>query len=158
MELEEILGGSITVLIVVLFGLIVLPVAEVVTGQSMLLLTVPVAAVGGVLFIRSLRGLGRKKGREATLIRIQAMRAGMVFVAAAFWTVILVLSFRYTVIAVYESLTIDGKFIVWSGISWFIILRVYLSLLTRTTPLEEEESRGIMEEAAALKKVVTRKR
>ncbi len=157
MEFEEILGGSISVIIVVLFGLIVLPVAEVVTSQSMLILSVPVAVIAAVLFVRSLRSLGRKKGREAGLIRIQATQAGMVFVAAAFWSAVLVMSFRYSVIEIYDALSLDGKLLVWSGISWFIILRVYLSLLTRTSPPEDEESRTLRDEAAALKKTVIRK-
>jgi hypothetical protein len=157
MELEEILGGSIAVLIVVLFGLIVIPLAEIVTGQTMLLVTVPVAVVGAVLFARSLRALGRSRGKDAMLLRIQATRAGSVFVAAAFWSVILVLSFRYSVIGVYDSLSLDGKFIVWFGITLFIILRVYLSILTRTSPLEEQESRAVRDEAVAMKKTVMRK-
>jgi len=157
MEPEEILGGSIAVLIVVLFGLIVLPLAEEVTGQSMLLLTVPVAVAGAVLFIRSLRILGRAKGKDALHARIQATRAGMVFVAAAFWSAILVLAFRYSVLQVYESLDLDAKFILWSGITWLIVLRVYLSLLTRTSPREELESTGVRDEAVALKKTVIRK-
>jgi hypothetical protein len=157
MELEEILGGSIAVLIVVLFGLIVLPLAERVTGQSMLLLTVPVTVAGAVVFVRSLRALGRLRGTYALSVRIQATRAGIVFAAGAFWSVILALTFRYSVIEVYESLDLDGKFLVWSGITWFIVLRVYLSLLTRTSPREEMESLGVREEAAALKQTVMRK-
>lgn len=146
MELEEILGGSIATFIVVLFGLIVLPLAERFTGESMLILTVPLALIAAVGFFQSLRDLGRGRGDDARILRIQATRAGTIFIAATFWSVILVLTFRYTVLDLYDSLSLDGKFLLWFGITCFVILRIYLSVLTRTVREERGGSEGALEQ------------
>ena len=157
MDLEEILGGSIAIFIVVLVGVFILPLAERLTGQTLLLVTVPLAAAGAYYFIGSLRALGRGGVRQPRSLRIQATRAGVVFASAGFWSVILSLPLRFDVIKVYDALALDGKLMLWFGITFFIILRVYLSLLTRTTPLEELEAGEISNTAAAIRVKPVRK-
>ena len=139
MELGEILGGSIAIFIIVLLGLIVLPLAERLTGQTMLIVTVPIAVAGAVGFISALRRLGRGKGGDALHPRIQATRAGIIFIAALFWSVLLILTVRYTVLDLYDSLPPDAKFFFWFGLNGLIAVRVYTSLLTRTPGPGEEE-------------------
>jgi hypothetical protein len=141
MQAGEILGGSIAVFIIVLIGLFVLPLAETLTGQSMLLVTVPIAIAAALWFFLSLRKLVGEKGKDALRIRrlrIQATRAGLIFIAALFWSVLLVLPFSKTVLGLYISLPLDAKFLFWFGLSSLIAIRVYTSLLAHK-PTEEEE-------------------
>jgi hypothetical protein len=141
MQAGEILGGSIAVFIIVLIGLFVLPLAETLTGQSMLLVTVPIAIAAALWFTLSLRKLVGEKGKDALRLRrlrIQATRAGIIFIAALFWSVLLVLPFSKTVLGLYISLPLDAKFLFWFGLSSLIAIRVYTSLLSHK-PAEEEE-------------------
>jgi hypothetical protein len=138
MQAGEILGGSIAVFVIVLIGLFVLPLAERLTGQTMLLVTVPVALLGALWFILSLRRLVLGKGKHALRLRIQATRAGIIFIAALFWSVLLVLSLRQTILDLYDSFPLDAKFFFWFGLNGLIAIRVYTSLLTHR-PTEEEE-------------------
>lgn len=138
MQAGEILGGSIAVFIIVLIGLFVLPLAEALTGMTMLLVTVPLAIVGAVWFILVLRRLVGGKEKEALRLRIQATRWGIIFIAALFWSVLLVLPFSKTVLGFYTSLPLDAKFLFWFGLNCLIAIRVYTSLLSHR-PAEEEE-------------------
>ncbi|MDD1667246.1 MAG: hypothetical protein LUO96_02135 [Methanomicrobiales archaeon] len=138
MQAGEILGGSIAVFIIVLIGLFVLPLAETLTGQSMLLVTVPIAIAAALWFTLSLRKLVGGKGKDALRLRIQATRAGIIFIAALFWSVILVLPFSKTVLDLYITLPLDAKFLFWFGLNSLIAIRVYTSLLAHK-PSEEEE-------------------
>jgi hypothetical protein len=139
MELGEILGGSIAIFIIVLIGLIVLPLAERLTGQTMLIVTIPIAVAGALWFILSLRKLVRGKGKDSLSLRIQATRAGSIFIAALFWSVFLVLSIRYTILDLYDSLPLDAKFFLWFGLNGLIAIRVYTSLLTHRPGTGDEE-------------------
>ncbi|MGA2933617.1 MAG: hypothetical protein ABSD81_00495 [Methanomicrobiales archaeon] len=139
MEPGEILGGSIAIFIIVLLGVIVLPLAERLTGQTMLIVTIPIAVAGAIGFILSLRKLGRGKGGDALHPRIQATRAGIIFIAAMFWSVLLVLSIRYIILDLYDSLPLDAKFFFWFGLNGLIAVRVYTSLITRTPAPGAEE-------------------
>jgi len=139
MEPGEIVGGSIATFIIVLTGLVVLPLAERLTGQTMLLVTLPVAAAGCIIFIMALRNLEKGKGRESLHQRIQATRAGIIFISAIFWSVLLVLPTGSTVLDLYDSLPLDAKFFFWFGLNGLIAVRVYTSLLTRTPAPEGEE-------------------
>ncbi|HVP24692.1 MAG TPA: hypothetical protein VMS81_01780 [Methanomicrobiales archaeon] len=138
MQAGEILGGSIAVFIIVLIGLFVLPLAEALTGQSMLLVTVPIAIAAALWFILSLRRLVGGKAKDTLRLRIQATRAGIIFIAALFWSVVLVLPVRWEVLKVYSSLPLEAKFLFWFGLDSLIAIRVYTSLLTHR-PSEEEE-------------------
>src|SRR5512137_2025222 len=137
MQAGEILGGSIAVFIIVLIGLFVLPLVESLTGLSMLLVTVPIAILAAVWFFLSLRRLMAAKGKDALRLRIQATRAGIIFSAALFWSVLLVIPFTKTTLKFYTSLPIDSKFLFWFGLSSLIAIRVYTSLLAHR-PAEEE--------------------
>jgi hypothetical protein len=138
MQAGEILGGSIAVFVIVLIGLFVLPLAERLTGQTMLLVTVPLATAGALWFILSLQRLVRGKGKDALRLRIQATRAGIIFIAAVFWSVLLVLSLRQGILDLYDSFPLDAKFFFWFGLNGLIAIRVYTSLLAHK-PAEEEE-------------------
>jgi len=138
MQAGEIVGGSIAVFIIVLMGLFVLPLAEVITGQTMLLVTIPIAVAGALWFILSLRKLVGGKGTDALRLRIQATRAGIIFIAALFWSVLLVMSFRETLLDLYEALPLDAKFLFWFGLNALIAIRDYTSLLTHRPPEGEE--------------------
>jgi hypothetical protein len=138
MQAGEILGGSIAVFVIVLIGLFVLPLAERLTGQTMLLVTVPIAIFGALWFVLSLRRLVLGKGKDALRLRIQATRAGIIFIAALFWSVLLVLTLRQTILDLYDSFPLDAKFFFWFGLNGLIAIRVYTSLLTHR-PTEEEE-------------------
>jgi hypothetical protein len=139
MQAGEILGGSIAVFVIVLIGLIVLPLAEQLTDQTMLIVTIPIAVAGALWFILSLRRLVQGKGKDALRLRIQATRAGIIFIAALFWSVLLVLSIRYTILDLYDSLPLDAKFFFWFGLNGLIAIRVYTSLLTHRPGTGEEE-------------------
>jgi hypothetical protein len=139
MQAGEILGGSIAVFVIVLIGLIVLPLAERLTGQTMLLVTIPIAFVGALWFILSLRRLFRGKGKDALHLRIQATRAGIIFIAALFWSVLLILTIRFTLLDLYDSVPLDAKFFFWFGLNGLIAIRVYTSLLTHRPGTGEEE-------------------
>ena len=139
MQAGEILGGSIAVFVIVLIGLIVLPLAERLTGQTMLLVTIPIAFVGALWFILSLRRLVRGKGKDSLHLRIQATRAGIIFIAALYWSVLLVLSIRFTLLDLYDSFPLDAKFFFWFGLNGLIAIRVYTSLLTHRPGTGEEE-------------------
>jgi hypothetical protein len=139
MQAGEILGGSIAVFVIVLIGLIVLPLAERLTGQSMLLITIPIAVAGAVWFVLSLRRLVKGKGKDALRLRIQSTRAGIIFIAALFWSVLLVMSIRYTLLDLYDSLPLDAKFFFWFGLNGLIAIRVYTSLLTHRPGTGEDE-------------------
>ena len=139
MQAGEILGGSIAVFVIVLIGIIVLPLAERLTGQTMLLVTVPVALAGAIWFVVSLRRLVRGKGADALRLRIQATRAGIIFIAALFWSAILVLTVRYRILGLYDSLPLDAKFFFWFGLNGLIAIRVYTSLLVHRPGSGEEE-------------------
>jgi hypothetical protein len=138
MQAGEIVGGSIAIFIIVLIGLFVLPLTEVMTGQTMLLVTVPIAVGAALWFTLSLRRLVGGKGKDALRLRIQATRAGIIFIAALFWSVLLILSFRQTVLNAYDALPLDAKLLFWFGLNGLIAIRVYTSLLTHR-PAEEEE-------------------
>jgi hypothetical protein len=138
MQAGEILGGSIAVFVIVLIGLFVLPLAERITGQTMLFVTIPVAVAAAVWFILSLQRLVGGKGKDALRLRIQATRAGIIFIAALFWSVLLVLSLRQAVLDLYDSFPLDAKFLFWFGLNGLIAIRVYTSLLAHK-PTEEEE-------------------
>ncbi|HMA04791.1 MAG TPA: hypothetical protein VKO45_02580 [Methanomicrobiales archaeon] len=138
MQAGEILGGSIAVFIIVLIGLFVLPLAEVLTGQTMLIITIPIAIAGALWFVLSLQRLVKGKGKNALRLRIQATRAGIIFIAAVFWSVLLVLTLRTSVLDAYDSLPLDAKFLFWFGLNGLIAIRVYTSLLAHK-PSEEEE-------------------
>jgi hypothetical protein len=138
MQAGEILGGSIAVFVIVLIGLFVLPLAERLTGQTMLLVTIPIAIFGALWFILSLQRLVRGKGKDALRLRIQATRAGIIFSAALFWSVLLVISLRQAVLDLYDSFPLDAKFFFWFGLNGLIAIRVYTSLLAHK-PTEEEE-------------------
>ena len=139
MQAGEILGGSIAVFIIVLIGLFVLPLAAVMTGQTMLLVTIPIAVIGALWFVFSLQRLVSGKGKDALRLRIQATRAGIIFIAAVFWSVLLVLALRHSVLEAYNALPVDAKFLFWFGLNSLISIRVYTSLLAHK-PAEEEES------------------
>ena len=138
MQAGEILGGSIAVFIIVLIGLFVLPLAESLTGLSMLIVTVPIVVAAGLWFTLSLRKLVGGKGKDALRLRIQSTRAGIIFIAALFWSVLLILPFRWKVLEAYTSLPLDAKFLFWFGLNSLIAIRVYTSLLAHR-PSEEEE-------------------
>jgi hypothetical protein len=138
MQAGEILGGSIAVFIIVLIGLFVLPLAESLTGLSMLLVTVPIALAAAIWFVLSLRRLEGAKGKDALRLRIQATRAGIIFIAALFWSVLLVLPFSTATLEAYTSLPLDAQFLFWFGLNSLIAIRVYTSLLAHR-PAEEEE-------------------
>jgi hypothetical protein len=141
MQAGEILGGSIAVFIIVLIGLFVLPLAETLTGQTMLLVTVPIAIAAALWFFLSLRKLVGEKGKDALRLRrlrIQATRAGLIFIAALFWSVLLVLPFSKATLAAYTSLPLDAQFLFWFGLNSLIAIRVYTSLLAHK-PSDEEE-------------------
>ncbi|MDD1670827.1 MAG: hypothetical protein LUQ67_05890 [Methanomicrobiales archaeon] len=138
MQAGEILGGSIAVFIIVLIGLFVLPLVESLTGLSMLLVTVPIALFAALWFALSLRRLVGGKGKDALRLRIQATRAGIIFSAALFWSMVLAIPFTKTTLKFYTSLPIDAKFLFWFGLSSLIAIRVYTSLLAHR-PAEEEE-------------------
>jgi hypothetical protein len=138
MQAGEILGGSIAVFVIVLIGLFVLPLAERLTGQTMLLVTIPIAIFGALWFILSLQRLVGGKGKDALRLRIQATRAGIIFSAALFWSVLLVISLRQAVLDLYDSFPLDAKFFFWFGLNGLIAIRVYTSLLAHK-PTEEEE-------------------
>jgi hypothetical protein len=138
MQAGEILGGSIAVFIIVLIGLFVLPLAEVLTGQTMLIVTVPIAIAAAFWFTLSLRRLAGGKGKDTLRLRIQATRAGIIFIAALFWSVLLVLAFRRAVLDLYTARPLDAKFLFWFGINGLIAIRIYTSLLTHR-PAEDEE-------------------
>ncbi|MDD1662449.1 MAG: hypothetical protein LUQ60_01720 [Methanomicrobiales archaeon] len=144
MQAGEILGGSIAVFVIVLIGLLVLPLAERLTGQTMLLVTIPIALAGALWFILSLRRLVRGKGKDSLHLRIQATRAGIIFIAALFWSALLwsallVLSIRFTLLDLYDSFPLDAKFFFWFGLNGLIAIRVYTSLLTHRPGTGEEE-------------------
>ena len=139
MQAGEILGGSIAVFVIVLIGLLVLPLAERLTGQTMLLVTIPIALAGALWFILSLRRLVRGKGKDSLHLRIQATRAGIIFIAALFWSALLVLSIRFTLLDLYDSLPLDAKFLFWFGLNGLIAIRVYTSLLTHRPGTGDEE-------------------
>jgi hypothetical protein len=139
MQAGEILGGSIAVFVIVLIGLIVLPLAERLTGQTMLLVTVPIAMAGALWFILSLRRLVMGKGMDALRLRIQATRAGIIFIAALFWSALLVLTIRFRILALYDSLPLDAKFLLWFGLNGLIAIRIYTSLLAHRPGSGEEE-------------------
>jgi len=138
MQAGEILGGSIAVFVIVLTGLIVLPLAERLTGQTMLLITIPIALAGALWFVLSLRRLVRAKAKDSRPLRIQATRAGIIFISALFWSVLLVMSFRETLLDLYEALPLDAKFLFWFGLNALIAIRVYTSLLAHRPPEGEE--------------------
>jgi len=152
MELGEILGGSIAVFIIVLVGLFVLPLAERLTGQTMLLVTIPVAIAGLIGFIMALRDLGKGKRGEALRLRIQATRAGIIFIAALFWSVLLLLTIRFTLLDLYDSFPLDLRFFFWFGLNGLIAIRVYTSLLTHRPPPGTEEPEISFAEAIIPKK------
>lgn len=139
MQAGEILGGSIAVFVIVLIGLLVLPLAERLTDQTMLLVTVPIALAGALWFILSLRRLVLGKGKDARFLRIQATRAGIIFISALFWSVLLVLSIRYALLDLYDSFPLDAKFFFWFGLNALIAIRVYTSLLAHRPGTEDEE-------------------
>jgi len=139
MQAGEILGGSIAVFVIVLIGLIVLPLAERLTGQTMLLVTIPIALAGALWFILSLRRLVRGKGKDSLHRRIQATRAGIIFISALFWSALLVLSIHYALLDLYDSFPLDAKFFFWFGLNGLIAIRVYTSLLTHRPGTGEEE-------------------
>jgi len=139
MQAGEILGGSIAVFVIALIGLIVLPLAERLTGQTMLIVTIPVAIGGLIGFIMALRNLGKGKGVEPLHLRIQATRAGVMFISAFFWSILLILTVRYAVLDLYDSLPLDAKFFFWFGLNGLIAIRVYTSLLTATHAPGSEE-------------------
>jgi hypothetical protein len=138
MQAGEILGGSIAVFIIVLIGLFVLPLADSLTGMTMLLVTVPIAIAAAFWFTQSLRKLVRGKEKDALRLRIQATRAGIIFIAALFWSVLLVLPFSKATLAAYTSLPLDAQFLFWFGLNSLIAIRVYTSLLAHK-PSDEEE-------------------
>lgn len=140
MQAGEILGGSIAVFVIVLIGLIVLPLAERLTGQTMLIVTIPLAVAGALWFILSLRRLVRGKGKDSLRLRIQSTRAGIIFIAALFWSALLILSIRYPLLDLYDSLPLDAKFFFWFGLNGLIAIRVYTSLLTHRPGTGDEES------------------
>jgi hypothetical protein len=138
MQAGEILGGSIAVFIIVLIGLFVLPLADSLTGMTMLLVTVPIAIAAALWFTQSLRKLVRGKEKDALRLRIQATRAGIIFIAALFWSVLLVLPFSKATLGAYTSLPLDAQFLFWFGLNSLIAIRVYTSLLAHK-PSDEEE-------------------
>ena len=105
----------------------------------MLIVTIPVAVAGLIVFITALRNLEKGKSGESLHQRIQATRAGIIFISAMFWSVLLILPTRYTVLDLYDSLPLDAKFFFWFGLNGLIAVRVYTSLLTRTPAPEGEE-------------------
>ncbi|MDD1668298.1 MAG: hypothetical protein LUO97_00710, partial [Methanomicrobiales archaeon] len=119
-------------------GLIVLPLAERLTGQTMLLITIPIALAGALWFVLSLRRLVRAKAKDSRPLRIQATRAGIIFISALFWSVLLVMSIRYTLLDLYDSFPLDAKFFFWFGLNALIAIRVYTSLLAHRPGGEEE--------------------
>jgi hypothetical protein len=138
MQAGEILGGSIAVFIIVLIGLFVLPLAESLTGMSMLLVTVPIAIAAALWFTLSLRRLVGGKEKESLRLRIQATRAGLIFIAVLFWSVLLVLPVSKAALDLYTGLPLDAQFLFWFGLNSLIAIRVYTSLLAHK-PSEEEE-------------------
>jgi hypothetical protein len=140
MQAGEILGGSIAVFIIVLIGLFVLPLAESLTGQTMLLVTVPIAIGAALWFVLSLQKLVKGKERDTLKrLRIQATRAGIIFIAALFWSVLLVLPQGQAALGLYTSLPTDAQFLFWFGLNSLIAIRVYTSLLAHRPTTTDEE-------------------